>query len=164
MIADRWPQRRLLIATQAVLACQAWALALLVATGRTRYWQIALLGLVTGLANTLDAPVRQSFVMRLVGRTDLVNAVALNSASFNAARIVGPAVAGLLIARLGVVPAFVVNGLGFAVVLATLLGLSDDGAAHRARGGRPSAATSRRVCATWSGRPACAPCWACSSS
>ena len=134
VIADRRPQRRLLITTQAVLACQAWALALLVATGRTRYWQIALLGLVTGLANTLDAPVRQSFVMRLVGRKDLVNAVALNSASFNAARIVGPAVAGLLIARLGVVPAFVVNGLGFAVVLATLLGLSDDQAARSARG------------------------------
>jgi predicted MFS family arabinose efflux permease len=134
VIADRWPQRGLLIATQAVLACQAWALALLVATGRTRYWQIALLGLVTGLANTLDAPVRQSFVMRLVGRKDLVNAVALNSASFNAARIVGPAVAGLLIARLGVVPAFVVNGLGFAVVLATLLGLSDDQATRPPRG------------------------------
>ena len=139
VIADRWPQRRLLIATQAVLACQAWALALLVATGRTRYWQIALLGLVTGLANTLDAPVRQSFVMRLVGRKDLVNAVALNSASFNAARIVGPAVAGLLIARLGVVPAFVVNGFGFAVVLATLLGLSDDQAARP-----PRAASVRR--------------------
>ena len=135
VIADRWPPRRLLIATQAVLACQAWALALLVATGRTRYWQIALLGLVTGLANTLDSPVRQSFVMRLVGRADLVNAVALNSASFNAARIVGPAVAGLLIARLGVVPAFVVNGLGFAVVLTTLLGLADDQAARPARGG-----------------------------
>jgi predicted MFS family arabinose efflux permease len=135
VIADRWPPRRLLIATQAVLACQAWALALLVATGRTRYWQIALLGLVTGLANTLDSPVRQSFVMRQVGRADLVNAVALNSASFNAARIVGPAVAGLLIARLGVVPAFVVNGLGFAVVLTTLLGLADDPAARPARGG-----------------------------
>ena len=114
-------ERRLLIATQAVLACQAWALALLVLTGRTQYWQIALLGLVTGLATTLDAPVRQSFVMSLVGRHDLVNAVALNSASFNTARIVGPAVAGVLIARLGVAPSFVLNGLGFAVVMLTLL-------------------------------------------
>jgi predicted MFS family arabinose efflux permease len=87
VVADRWPTRRLLIATQAVLACQAWALALLVLTGRTQYWQIALLGMVTGLANTLDPPVRQSFVMSLVGRHDLVNAVALNSASFNTARI-----------------------------------------------------------------------------
>ena len=94
-----------------------------------------------------------------------MNAVALNSASFNAARIVGPAVAGLLIARLGVVPAFVVNGLGFAVVLTTLLGLTDDQRRPAlARRRRPSAATSRRACATWFGRPACAPCWACSSS
>lgn len=134
VIADRWSGRRLLIATQATLACQAWALALLVATGRARYWQVAVLGLVTGLANTLDAPVRQAFVMNLVGRRDLVNAVALNSASFNGARIVGPAVAGLLIARLGVVPAFVLNGLGFAVVLATLLRLPDHGAARRPTG------------------------------
>jgi predicted MFS family arabinose efflux permease len=134
VIADRWPRRRLLVATQAALACQAWALALLVATGRARYWQIALLALVTGLANTLDAPARQSFVTGLVGRGDLVNAVALNSASFNAARIAGPAVAGLLIARYGVVPAFVANGFGFAVVLATLLALPDDDAVRRARG------------------------------
>ncbi|HEY7139999.1 MAG TPA: MFS transporter [Methylomirabilota bacterium] len=134
VVADRWPRRRLLIATQAALACQAWALALLVATGQARYWQIAMLALVTGLANTLDAPARQSFVTGLVGRNDLMNAVALNSASFNAARIVGPAIAGVLIGRLGVVPAFVVNGLGFAVVLVTLLGLTDDGAARRRRG------------------------------
>jgi predicted MFS family arabinose efflux permease len=134
VIADRWPRRRLLIVSQATLACQAWALAALVATGQARYWQIALLSLITGLANTVDAPARQSFVMSLVGREDLVNAVALNSASFNAARIVGPAVAGLVIARFGVVPAFVVNGLGFAVVLATLLSLPGDGAARPARG------------------------------
>jgi predicted MFS family arabinose efflux permease len=133
-LADRWPPRRLLIATQAALACQALALALLVATGHVRYWQIALLALVTGLANTLDAPARQSFVMRLVGREDLANAVALNSAAFNAARIVGPAVAGLLIARFGVVPAFVANGLGFAVVLGALFGLADGGTAPRAGG------------------------------
>jgi predicted MFS family arabinose efflux permease len=134
VLADRGPRRRLLVATQAALACQAWALALLVATGRARYWQIALLALVTGLANTLDAPVRQSFVTALVGREALANAVALNSASFNAARIAGPAVAGVLIARFGMVPAFVVNGLGFAVVLATLLALPGDHAARRPRG------------------------------
>jgi predicted MFS family arabinose efflux permease len=131
-LADRWPPRRLLIVTQAALAAQALALALLVATGHVRYWQIALLALVTGLANTLDAPARQSFVMRLVGREGLMNAVALNSASFNAARIVGPAVAGLLIAQFGVVPAFVVNGLGFTVVLATLLSGGDPGTLSRA--------------------------------
>jgi predicted MFS family arabinose efflux permease len=126
VIADRWPRRRLLIAAQAALACQAWALALLVLTSRARYWQIAVLSLVTGLALALDAPARQSFVMGLVRREDLVNAIALNSASFNGARIVGPAIAGVLIARFGVLPAFVINGLGFAVVLVTLLGLPDD--------------------------------------
>jgi predicted MFS family arabinose efflux permease len=126
VIADRWSRRGLLIASQAALACQAWALALLVVTGRARYWQIATLSLVTGLAHALDAPARQSLVMRLVGREDLVNAVALNSAAYNTARIVGPAVAGILIARSGVVPAFVINGLGFAVVLVTLLRLPGD--------------------------------------
>src|SRR5262245_51421595 len=105
VVADRWPPRRLLLATQAALACQASALALLVATGHARYWQIALLALVTGLANTVDAPARQALVMHLVGRADLVNAVALNSASYNVARIVGPTIAGLLIARFGVAPA-----------------------------------------------------------
>jgi predicted MFS family arabinose efflux permease len=130
VIADRWPRRHLLIATMAVMTGQAWALALLVATGRAQYWQIGLLSLVTGLAHTLDMPARQSYMVRLVGRDDLVNAVALNSASYNAARIVGPAVAGVLIARFGVVPAFVVNGVGSAVVLVTLLGLPDDPARH----------------------------------
>ena len=135
VLADRWPPRRLLLATQATLACQAIALALLVATGHARYWQIAVLALVTGLANTLDAPARQSFVMGLVGRDDLVNAVALNSASFNAARIVGPAVAGVLIARFGVVPAFVINALGFSVVLVALLFLAEGRGARRGGSG-----------------------------
>ena len=133
VIADRWPPRRLLVATQAAYGCQAWALALLVATGQARYWQIALLSLVTGLAHTVDAPARQSFVMRLVGRENLVNAVALNSASFNSARIVGPAIAGVLIARFGVMPAFVVNGAGFVVAFVTLLGLPDGAAPRRGR-------------------------------
>jgi predicted MFS family arabinose efflux permease len=134
VVADRLPPRRLLIATQATLACQAGALALLVATGRAQYWQVALLALVTGLANTLDVPARQSFVMRLVGREDLVNAVALNSASYNTARIVGPAVAGLLIARFGVVPAFGLNALGFTVVLVTLCTMPDGPGVRRSRG------------------------------
>jgi predicted MFS family arabinose efflux permease len=126
-VADRWPPRRLLLATQTALACQALALVLLVATGRARYWQIALLALVTGLANTLDAPARQALLMHLVGRADLVNAVALNSASYNVARIVGPTVAGLLIARFGVAPAFALNAAGLVVVIGALLGLADVG-------------------------------------
>ena len=126
-VADRVPKRKLLVATQTTLACQAAALGLLVATGLVEYWHVAVLGLVLGFANVVDLPARQSFVMDLVGKDDVVNAVALNSAAFNAARIVGPAVAGVLIARLGIVPAFLLNSVGFVVVIAALLGLGAQG-------------------------------------
>jgi MFS family permease len=124
-VADRLPRRGLLVGTQLAMAGQALALAGLVATGHVAYWQVAGLALVTGLATTLDLPARQALVMALVGQRDLVNAVALNSAAFNAARIAGPAVAGVLIARWGVAPAFLLNGLGFLVVVATLLRLDE---------------------------------------
>ena len=126
-VADRLPKRRLLIATQTTLACQAAALGLLVATGLVEYWHVAALGLVLGFANVVDLPARQSFVMEMVGKDDVVNGVALNSAAFNAARIVGPAAAGVLIARLGLVPAFLLNSLGFVVVIAALLRLGAQG-------------------------------------
>jgi len=126
-VADRLPRRRLLVVTQTVLACQALTLAALVLTGLVQYWHVALLGLVLGFANVLDMPARQSFVVELVGREDVVNAVALNSAGFNAARIVGPAVAGILIGSFGLVPAFVANSLGFLVVIAALLTLRTHG-------------------------------------
>jgi predicted MFS family arabinose efflux permease len=120
-VADRLPKRRLLVATQTTLACQGLLLALLVATGHVEYWHVATLGLALGFANVVDQPARQSFVMELVGRTDVSSAVALNSAGFNLARIVGPAVAGIVIGRLGVAPTFFVNGLGFLGVIITLL-------------------------------------------
>jgi MFS family permease len=126
-VADRLPKRRILIATQATLGCQAVLLAVLAGTGVAQYWHIGVLAFTAGLANTIDMPARQSFVAEIVGREDLVNAVALNSASFNAARIVGPAIAGVLIARWGVVPAFFINGAGFLVTIGTLLSLSTDG-------------------------------------
>jgi predicted MFS family arabinose efflux permease len=119
-VADRLPKRRLLVATQTTLACQALLLGTLVATGRVQYWHVAMLGLVLGFANVFDQPARQSFVMEMVGKGDVANAVALNSAAFNAARIVGPAVAGVLIAKVGVGPAFFVNGVGFVGVILTL--------------------------------------------
>ena len=132
-VADRLPKRRLLLATQATLACQAAALGLLVATGLVEYWHVAVLGLVLGFANVVDLPARQSFVMEMVGKEDVVNGVALNSAAFNAARIVGPAAAGVLIARLGIVPAFLLNSLGFVVVIAALLRLEAQGLPVRGR-------------------------------
>jgi predicted MFS family arabinose efflux permease len=130
-VADRVPRRRLLIATQSTMAAQAFALTGLVWTGAVEYWHVVALALVAGLATTLDQPARQSFVADLVGRDDMVNAVALNSASFNAARIVGPAVAGVLIARFGIASAFLINSVGFLGVVAVLLSLRGAGAPAR---------------------------------
>ena len=120
-VADRLPKRRLLVLTQSLLFCQTATLALLIVTGRVRYWHICVLALVWGIANTIDLPVRQAFVVELAGRTDVTSAVALNSAAFNVARIVGPAAAGLLIARAGVAPAYFINAGAFVVVIVALL-------------------------------------------
>jgi predicted MFS family arabinose efflux permease len=120
-VADRLPKRRLLVMTQSLLACQTLTLAALIVTGRVRYWHVCVLALVWGIANTVDLPVRQAFVVELAGRADVTSAVALNSAAFNLARIVGPAAAGLLIARAGVAPAYFINASAFVVVIVTLL-------------------------------------------
>jgi predicted MFS family arabinose efflux permease len=123
VVADRVSRRRLLIATQTTMALQTLALTALVWTGAVEYWHVGAMALVAGLAQTLDQPARQSFVAEMVGKDDMINAVALNSASFNAARIVGPAVAGVLIARFGIAPAFLINSVGFAIVVAVLSSL-----------------------------------------
>ena len=120
-VADRLPKRRLLVMTQSLLGCQTLALAALIVTGRVRYWHICVLALVWGIANTVDLPVRQAFVVELAGRADVTSAVALNSAAFNLARIVGPAAAGLLIARAGVAPAYFINASAFVVVIGASL-------------------------------------------
>jgi MFS family permease len=140
-VVDRLPYRRLLIATQCTFAAQSLSLALLVWTGHGAYWAIALLATMAGLANTFDQPARQAFVTALVGRGDVLNAVALNSAAFNATRIVGPAAAGLLIGRLGVAPAFLLNGLAFGVVLVTLVRLTEP----RPVGPRPAASVLAQI-------------------
>src|SRR5438445_822664 len=118
-VADRLPKRGLLVTTQTTLACQALLLGALVSTGRVQYGHVAVLGLVLGFANAVDQPARQSFVMDMVGKGDVANAVALNSAAFNAARIVGPAVAGVLIGRVGVGPVFFINSVGFVGIILT---------------------------------------------
>ena len=89
-LADRLPKRRLIIASQTALSLQALPLAVLVASGHVRYWHVALLAMVYGIANTIDMPVRQAFIVEMVGKRDLLNAIALNSALFNSARIIGP--------------------------------------------------------------------------
>jgi MFS family permease len=120
LMSDRFPKRRIILATQTTMMVQAFVLALLVGTGHVRYWHVALLAAIYGVARAVDIPARQAFITDLVGKPDLPNAVALNSVVFNGARIVGPAVAGLLIARFGVAIAFLLNGLSFVAVLAAL--------------------------------------------
>jgi predicted MFS family arabinose efflux permease len=126
-VADRFAKRRLLIATQTVYAGQATALGVLAWTGHAEYWHICVLGAIGGFTSAVDMPVRQSYMADIVGREDLVNAVALNSAAFNAARIVGPAIAGVMIGQLGVVPAFLINAAGFVVVIGSLVTMTIEG-------------------------------------
>ncbi|HEY2750959.1 MFS transporter [Phenylobacterium sp.] len=118
--ADHLNQRRLLIATQAAMGALALILGGLTVAGVVQLWQVYVLAFLQGCAAAFDAPVRQTFVAELVGDEDLPNAVALNSTSFNAARLVGPAVAGLTIAAIGTGWAFVINGLSFVAVLISL--------------------------------------------
>ena len=106
---------------------QALVLALLVGSGHVRYWHVAVLAAIYGLGRAIDIPARQAYLTDLVGRPDLPNAVALNSVVFNGARIVGPAVAGLLIARFGVTVAFLLNGVSFVAVLAALAAIGTPG-------------------------------------
>jgi MFS family permease len=134
-LADRLPKRRLIIASQAVLFLQALCLAMLVQFGHVQYWHVALLALAYGVANTIDMPTRQAFLVEMVGKSDLMNAIALNSGMFNAARIVGPALAGFLIAHWGMAPAFFFNALSFVPVLVVLTAIRTEGL-PRGRTGR----------------------------
>jgi len=126
-IVDRLRKRRLIIATQTTLMLQAFALALLAWVGHVQYWHVAVLAACYGLANTFDMPARQSFIVEMTSKDDLTNAIALNSAMFNGARMVGPAVAGLLVDRFGVAPAFGLNGLSFVAVILALAAMRNEG-------------------------------------
>lgn len=118
--ADRLNQRKLLMFTQATMGVFALALGVLTLSGVVRLWHVYVFALLSGSAAALDAPVRQTFVTEMVGDSDLPNAVALNSTSFNAAQMIGPAVAGLLIARVGIGWAFLLNGFSFGAVLLSM--------------------------------------------
>src|SRR5262245_37209579 len=101
LVADRMSKRKMLIATQLGLAAAAGVLGLLAVTGAATVWDVYVLAFLFGVGTAFDTPARQSFVVEMVGRDNLPNAVGLNSASFNLGRIVGPALAGFLIAALG---------------------------------------------------------------
>jgi len=120
LLADRIPKRRLLIATQALMAIPALSLFVVTATGVVTPWMVYLAVFAMGSVNAIDNPTRQSFVIEMVGPDRVVNAVSLNSVIVQAARIVGPAFAGILIATVGVVPCFAINALTFLAMILAL--------------------------------------------
>ena len=128
-IADRFSKRRIIFLTQASMMVLAFALAVLCATGAVRLWHVLVLAFLLGAAQAIDTPARQAFVIELVGREDLANAIALNSGTFHGARVIGPAAAGILVASLGVSGAFFLNGASFLAVLGALFAM--DAAAIR---------------------------------
>ncbi len=135
---DRFPKRKIVLVSQIVLTLQAFALAALTWSGRAQYWQILLLALIQGIAMAADAPARQSFFIDLVGKEDLINAISLNSSIMNLAQIVGPSVAGLVMAVLGPSPCFFLNGVSFLAVIYGLCRITVDGLPRNTgrRGGR----------------------------
>ena len=127
LAADRWPRRRVVIATQSVSMLLAFILAALTLTGhisaqrlRESEWEIIGLATLLGVVNAFDVPARQSFLIEMVGREDLLNAIALNSSMFNGARVAGPAIAGIVVAVVGEGWCFLLNGLSYLAVIAGL--------------------------------------------
>jgi MFS family permease len=119
--ADHLERRKLLLGTQAALGALAFGLGILTVTGRVQLWHVYVFAFLLGCVTAFDAPARHTFVSELVGDTDLSNAVALNSTSFNAARMIGPAVAGVLIAAVGCGWVFLINAVSFGAVLCSLM-------------------------------------------
>jgi MFS family permease len=139
VIADRVDKRRLMIVLQSAMGAQALVLGLLTVTGAVRVWEVGVLAAILGLNNAFENPARQSFMLELVGARHLRNAVSLNSVLVNVARSVGPAVAGIVIATVGVGVCFLANAVSFVAVVASLVtmdraALNPTEPAPRARG------------------------------
>ena len=121
VIADRVDKRRVIIFMQIAFMLEAFTVAILVWTGVVAVWQVLVLATILGIASAFDIPMRQSFLVEMVGKEDLMNAIALNSSVFNGARMIGPAIAGLLIGALGIAWCYFLNGLSYIAVIAGLL-------------------------------------------
>ncbi len=132
-LADRFNKRKLLMATNALGAFSAIALGVLVMSHHIALWHVFVLAAVLGISSAIDAPVRQAFAAEIVGHDDLPNAVSLNSANFNAGRLVGPALSGLLIAAFGTGPSFILNGLSFLFAIAALTMMNEKEFFHQER-------------------------------
>jgi MFS family permease len=123
VLADRVPKRAVLIATQTAAMLLAFALAALTYWKVVTVWHVAIIGFLLGVTNAFDMPTRQSFVVDMVGKDDLMNAIALNSSMFHAARVIGPAIAGVLIMTTGEAGCFFLNGLSFLAVIAAYVAM-----------------------------------------
>jgi MFS family permease len=121
VIADRVDKRRIIILMQVAFMLEAFAVSILVWTGVVAVWQVLLLATLLGIASAFDIPMRQAFIVEMVGKDDLMNAIALNSSLFNGARVIGPAIAGLLIGTVGIAWCYFLNGLSYLAVIAGLL-------------------------------------------
>ncbi len=132
-LADRFNKRKLLMATNALGAFSAITLGALVMSHQIALWHVFVLAAVLGISSAIDAPVRQAFAAEIVGHDDLPNAVSLNSANFNAGRLVGPALSGLLIAAFGTGPSFILNGLSFLFAIAALMMMNEKEFFHQDR-------------------------------
>ncbi len=137
VFADRWDRRRVLIVTQTLAMVQALVLSMLVLTGAVAIWQIFFLSMFLGVINAWDTPVRQAFMIEMVEeKEDLSNAIALNSSMVNSARLLGPSLAGILIAALGEGMCFFLNGISYLAVIAALLAMNITGKAPPRHGAR----------------------------
>src|SRR5207237_5473313 len=123
VVVDRTNKHRLVILTQTLSMLPAFALAALVWSRAVAVWHVAALAAFLGVVNAFDIPARQSFIVDLVGKDDLMNAIALNSSAFNAARVIGPAVSGALIGVLGVGACFCFNGVSYLAVITGLVAM-----------------------------------------
>ncbi|MFZ1757251.1 MAG: MFS transporter [Caldilineaceae bacterium] len=123
VIVDSVNKRKLMVITQSCAMLLAFTLALLTFTGIVQVWHVLVLTVFTGIINAFDGPARQAFVVEMVGREDMPNAIAINSMTFNAARVIGPAIAGVLLVALGADWCFLVNGISFLAVIGGLLAM-----------------------------------------
>lgn len=126
IIADHVNKKKLLLFTQVVFALFSFLIGVMISTGVINFWNLAVIVFIMGIANSIDSPTRQSFVIELVGRKHLANAIALNSMAFNTARALGPAVAGYLIGRVGVQACYFINAASFLAVIYGLLLVKGD--------------------------------------
>jgi MFS family permease len=137
MVADRYRKRSVLLVTQALFMIPSFALYLVSAGGHAEYWMVVVAALATGTINLFDVPSRQAFVIEMVGKQDLMNAIALNSSVFNGAAVIGPSIAGLIIGAFGVPLCFLANAVSYLAAIIALLLMRDLPALVREREQQP---------------------------